>query len=51
MYFWKPNICPHQLDVQEANVSIPQFYGNQKSFRWMLDCEWMDYLLSIYGMW
>ena len=23
---------------------------NQKSFRWMLDCEWMDYLLSIYGM-
>ena len=26
MYLWKPNICPHQLDVQEANVSIPQFY-------------------------
>ena len=21
---------------------------NQKSFRWMLDCEWMDYLLQIY---
>ena len=26
MYLWKPNICPHQLDVQETNVSIPQFY-------------------------
>ena len=25
MYLWKPNLCPHQLDVQEANVSIPQF--------------------------
>ena len=24
---------------------------NQKSFRWMLDCEWMNYMLSIYGMW
>ena len=23
---WKPNVCPHQLDVQEANVSIPQFH-------------------------
>ena len=22
----KPNICPHQLEVQEANISIPQFY-------------------------
>ena len=22
-----------------------------KSFLWMLGCEWMDYLLSIYGMW
>ena len=25
MYLWKPNICPHELDVQETNVSIPQF--------------------------
>ena len=24
---------------------------NQKSFRWMLDCEWMDYFLLIYGTW
>ena len=22
MYLRKPNICPHQLDVQEANMSI-----------------------------
>ena len=26
VYFRKPNICLHQLDVQETNVSIPQFY-------------------------
>ena len=26
MYLWKPNICHHQLDVQETNVSIPQLY-------------------------
>ena len=25
MYLRESNICPHQLDVQEANVSIPQF--------------------------
>ena len=28
--------------------TVPQ---NQKSFPWMLDCEWMDYLLLICGMW
>ena len=26
LYIRKPNICPHQLDVQEADISIPQFY-------------------------
>ena len=26
VYLWKPNFCPSQLDVQEANVSIPQFH-------------------------
>ena len=25
LYLRKPNICRHQLDVQETNVSIPQF--------------------------
>ena len=24
VYLRKPTICPHQLDVQETNVSIPQ---------------------------
>ena len=24
---------------------------NQKLFLWMLDCEWMDYMLLIYGVW
>ena len=26
MYFWKSNICSNKLDVQETNVSIPQFH-------------------------
>ena len=26
VYFWKSNIFLHQLDVQETNVSIPQFH-------------------------
>ena len=26
-------------------------YPTVLSFRWMLDCEWMDYLLLIHGMW
>ena len=26
MHLRKPNICLHLLDVQEANISIPQFY-------------------------
>ena len=26
MHFWKSNIFLHQLDVQETNVSIPQFH-------------------------
>ena len=29
----------------------PTDLQNQKSFRWMLDREWMVYLLLIYGMW
>ena len=29
----------------------PRVLQYLKSFRWMLYCEWMYYLLSIYGMW
>ena len=29
----------------------PTALSNQKSFRWMLEYEWMDYLFLIYGMW
>ena len=47
MYIRKPNICPHQLDVQEADISIPQFYRIRKHSSWMLDCAWMDCLLLI----
>ena len=46
MYLLKPHICPHQLDVQETNVSIPQFHKIWKSSRWILYCEWMDFVLS-----
>ena len=40
MYIWKSNTCPRQLDVQEANVSIPQLVlQNLKLSRLMLDYE------------
>ena len=29
-------------------LTVPQ---NRKLFLWMLVCEWMEFLLSIYGMW
>ena len=32
MYLWKPNSCLHQLDVQEANVSIPRFHRIRNHF-------------------
>ena len=32
MYLWKPNICHHWLDVQETNVSIPQFHWTWNCF-------------------
>ena len=35
----KSNIFSHKLDVQEANVSSTARW-NQKSFPWMLVCEW-----------
>ena len=34
-------------EAEHLNVSIPQY--RVKSFRWLLDCEWMDYLLSTFG--
>ena len=35
---------------KEKIVSIPVL-ENRQSFRWMSDCEWLDYLLPISGMW
>ena len=32
MYLWKSNIRPHQLDVQEPYVSIPQLYRIRNHF-------------------
>ena len=26
MYLWKSNICSHELDVQQANISVSQLY-------------------------
>ena len=46
MYLWKSNICTHQLDVLETNVSIPQFYGIGNHFVgcWIatgrITCSW-----------
>ena len=41
----KSHVCAKKLNGQETDFSFTQFLPNQKSFRWMLDCEWMDYLL------
>ena len=49
MYLRKPNICHHQLDVQETNVHFTTGLQSLKSFLWMLDCAWMDCLLFIFG--
>ena len=51
VYLWKPNICSHQKEAKETNVSNPQFYRVWNRFFWMLDCAWMDYLLSTFGTW
>ena len=32
-------------------TSVSSVLQNLRSFRWMLDCEWMDYLLSTSGTW
>ena len=50
MYLWKSNICSHRLDVQEANVSVSQFHRIGNYFRWMLVCEWAEFLLLICGL-
>ena len=55
MYFWKPNICHPQLDVQETDISIPQFYriwnyfvgcwiaDGRTSCSWSLgNCDWSE---------
>ena len=33
------------------NRQYPTVPQNLKLFRWMLECEWMDYLLSTFGTW
>ena len=32
VFFWKQNNCPSELDVQEANVSVTQFFRIQSYF-------------------
>ena len=49
MYFWKQNICSSQLDVQETNNQFLIAPQSLKLFFWMLDYEWMGYLLLTYG--
>ena len=48
--FWKPNIFPIiNLDVQETNVSIPQFYRIWNHFVGCWFENSVDCLLSIFG--
>ena len=39
------------LCIFGSRTFVPTVLQNQKSFRWMLDWEWMDYLLLFCGMW
>ena len=46
VYFWKQNICPSHLDVQEANCCLPQFHriwnhfsGCWITYGWVV-CSW-----------
>ena len=51
VHFRKPNILFPLVGCARRKHLSPTVLQNPKSFRWILDCEWMDYLLSIYGMW
>ena len=34
-----------------VHLEVEDSSAESELFRWMLDCEWMDYLPVIYGMW
>ena len=40
---------PPSVGCARNKRQYPTVLQNQKSFRWILDCEWMDYLLLICG--
>ena len=47
MYLWKTCILSPSAGCARRKRQYPIVLQSQKLFRWMLDCEWMDYLLSI----
>ena len=49
MYFRISNIRSSQLDVQETKFLSRTVLQSLKSFLWMPDYVWMDYLLLIFG--
>ena len=57
--FIKNNLSGHDADQkntvllrQMRSLALwPKLLLPQKSFRWILGCEWMGYLVLIYGMW
>ena len=50
-HFWKSKRLFLSVRCARNKRQHTTVLQNQKSFRWMLDCEWMDYLLLIYGLW
>ena len=51
VHFRKSNHSFPLVGCARNKRQFPRVLQYPKSFRWMLDCEWMDYLLSIYGLW
>ena len=44
------HLC-QSVGCARSKRQYPTILQNLKLFRWMLDCEWTDHLLSIYGIW
>ena len=51
MYLWKPNICSPSVGCARRKRQYPKVLQNLISFCWMLESEWVDYLLLIFGTW
>ena len=47
VYIWKSTILSPLVGCARSQRQYPTVLQNPKSFRWMLDCEWMVYLIEV----